>query len=57
MNSRPQPVSVAAVLLALLSLPNVLYPLLALEGEVPRTPSMRSSQNSYSRHFGEDKGS
>jgi uncharacterized membrane protein (DUF2068 family) len=34
MNSRPQPVTVAAVLLALLSLPNVLYPLLALEGEM-----------------------
>jgi uncharacterized membrane protein (DUF2068 family) len=34
MNSRPQPVSVAAVLLALISLPNVLYPLLALEGEL-----------------------
>src|ERR687897_509012 len=34
MNSRPQTVSVAAVLLVLLSLPNVLYPLLALEGEL-----------------------
>ena len=34
MHARPQPVTVAAVLLALLSLPNVLYPLLALEGEL-----------------------
>jgi len=34
MNVRPQPVSVAAFVLALLSLPNVLYPLLALEGEL-----------------------
>jgi hypothetical protein len=34
MHARPQPVSVAAILLALLSLPNVLYPLLALEGEL-----------------------
>ena len=34
MNARPQPVSIAAVLLALLSLPNVFYPLLALEGEL-----------------------
>ena len=34
MPARPQPVTVAAILLALLSLPNVLYPLLALEGEL-----------------------
>ena len=34
MHSRPETVSVASVLLALLSLPNVLYPLLALEGEL-----------------------
>ena len=34
MNVRPQTLTVAAVLLALLSLPNVLYPLLALEGEL-----------------------
>jgi hypothetical protein len=34
MHARPQPVSVAAIVLALLSLPNVLYPLLALEGEL-----------------------
>jgi len=34
MNVRPQTVTVAAVLLALLSLPNILYPLLALEGEL-----------------------
>src|SRR5215204_1531251 len=33
MHARPQPVTVA-ILLALLSLPNVLYPLLALEGEM-----------------------
>jgi len=33
-HARPQPVSVAAIVLALLSLPNVLYPLLALEGEL-----------------------
>jgi uncharacterized membrane protein (DUF2068 family) len=32
--TRPQPVTVAAILLALLSLPNVLYPLLALKGEL-----------------------
>lgn len=34
MHSRPETVSVASVLLALLSLPNVLYPFLALEGEL-----------------------
>src|SRR5215211_6612619 len=34
MHARPQPVSIAAIVLALLSLPNVLYPLLALEGEL-----------------------
>jgi len=34
MHPRPQTVTVATVLLALLSLPNVLYPLLALKGEL-----------------------
>jgi hypothetical protein len=34
MPARPQPVTVAAILLAPLSLPNVLNPLLALEGEL-----------------------
>ncbi len=32
MHSRPQPVTVAAVLLALLSLPNLVFPLLPTEG-------------------------
>src|SRR5215210_4188989 len=34
MHARPHPVTVAAIVLALLSLPNVLYPLSALEGEL-----------------------
>ena len=34
MHARPQPVTLATILLALLSLPNVLYPLLALKGEL-----------------------
>jgi hypothetical protein len=49
MNSRPQPVSVAAVLLALLSLPNVLYPLLALEGVMNFSPYTIACGNGYSK--------